>query len=360
MKKSPKYMSGFAVETVILVVALVGGAGWFGMKEIKHAVKDMKQEQACKDANDAAAKAKVDALAAQALREKEEELRLLEKKAFETERDRIIANGRSIQRSSLEGVVFLQQFPVCTQRDLLGQRLSEINYVSETLFGVPDYKEAAKWKQTALDALEGKAAALADLAGQAKENEKLRVDLAVATKNREEAEKQTELARAEANAKQKEATAAAVETEKKTSEASALAKAKNAASTLANGLLWVVAAVAGVWLIGSLLKVFAFNLPAGGFFSKAVHTAANTFNAVLAPTSRYAEVRATRELTQLVENTGTFVADLRRELPAEANKVTPLMDVALSPEQQRMIRDAFLSVKQKTAAEATASANTPS
>ena len=350
MKKSTSSMRGIAVETAILLVALFGGAGWFCIKEIKHSIKEIKQEEACKDANAAAAKAKADSDAALALREKAEAALLEEKKVREAEKEKTIETGRTIQRSSIEGAVAVEQLPPSKQRENLVQRFSEIDFASFALYGSPLASETSQWKQTALSALAGQAAAQSALDNQKEEIARLTGELKAVREAHTAAEQKADQAIKVADDAQQKAAVAVERTKTEIGKTWDAMTKGDAAATLAHGLLCVIVAVAGLWILGVLLKIFAFSVPIKGPFANAIHYAANTFHAILAPMSVFAETHAKGEMGKLVDSAGSFISDLRRDMPAEAAKVTAFMDSALSPVNQEKIHQAFLAVEKKLAA----------
>ena len=351
MKKSILSTRGFAVETVLLLVALFGGAGWFGVKEVKHSIKEIKQEQACKVADEAAAKAKADADAALALREKAEAALLEEKTARKAEQEKTIETGRTIQRSSVEGAVAVEQLPPSKHREHLAGRFSEIDQASVALYGSPLATETAQWKQTALNALAGQAAAQSELDQQKIEIARLTGELKAVREAHDAAEQKADVARKVADDAQQKA-ATAVERVKAEIGKTLDAMSKgDAASNLVNGLLWIVRALVGFWLLGILLKILAFGVPIKGPLANVIHYAANIFHSVLAPMAVFAESHCKAEAVKLVDSAGSFMSELRRQEPAIAAKVTQIMDVALSPEQQEKVRAAFVTAEKKFAAD---------
>ncbi len=350
----PKSIStrGVAAEVVILAVFLIGGAGWFGVKELKHSITEYQQKEKVEKAEREANAAKAQAEKAQLERDKAESSRVAAEKARAEQRTAEIDQGRNIQRASTQANAAIQQLPLSKQRDFLSARISDIDIASAGIFGPPLANHVENWKQTAIDALEGKAAALAEVEKQRTEIATLNAKLVVLREATETAERKFNAENARANEEQKKATTAAAKTVEWINKAKEAFETGGAAESLATGLKLILVAVAGIWLLGLCLKIFSVGLPEDGPWSKAINTAANTFHSMLAPMAVLGETQAHRDTERYIENSGTFLSDLRRGMPDTAAKVTPLLDVAYSPRQQRKVRQAYLNVEKRLAAEA--------
>jgi hypothetical protein len=347
--------SGFAVEAAILVGVLVVGAGWFGVREASHALKELKQENAVKDANDAAAKAKTETDAAlvkrqeatAALEEEKKARAIVEAKARET--------GRTIQRSSTQGSIAAGQLPESRQRDHLTARFDEIDSASTYLFGEAPPSDVQVWRQRALDALAGNAAAQAELDKQKQEIKRLGQELGAAKSAQEVAQKKADDLQIIANTEQKKAAGAVARTATLTQQAANLFADNSGLASLVTILKLVVIAAGGLWVLGIFLKSFAMGLPGNGAKPAVMHNVANAFLSLLSPMSVLGEVRARRDTEKLIEGTGTFIADLRATKTDLAPLVTQELDAALSPSHQRRIRAASIQyLKERAAAAAEA------
>ena len=348
MKTSFYLSRGIAVEVVILSVALLGGAGWFGVREIKHSIAQHEQDKAAQELDKRQAVADAAAKAAAEEREKAALAQAKAEEARKEERKQQVATGRAIQRASIEGATMAAQLPgeIDSVRSLLSDRFVEIDKASLQLFGAPERAEIDMWKQVAHDALEGKAEALAKLADQKTQIDKLTGELKEAQDARQRAETDAKEADKKASVAQQKFDTAYAQSKNAVREILKAVANGDSMSSLAMGLKLVLFAVGGFWLLGLVLKIFSFGAPSGGPLSSALNLAANTVHSVLAPMSVLAETNAKRETEKLVQSAGSFITDVRQSLPKDVEeKVTNLLDVALSPEHQEKIRTAHLAVK---------------
>ncbi|MCX6936883.1 MAG: hypothetical protein NTU80_03145 [Verrucomicrobia bacterium] len=345
---------GFAVETVILVGALVAGAGWFGVREFGHAVKEMKQERAVTVANEATTQAKGDAVTALASRDAAAAALATEKATRAKVEADAAAVGKTIQRSAVEGAAAAEQLPESRQRDHLLDRFSEIDEASRALYGNLTPAEIQGWRQLTLDALAGKAEAQERLDRQMAEIKGLNEQLLIARTQHDDAQKRADEAQAKADREQKKATDSVIVAQKKTALVESLFEENTGLSTLLSGFKLILFAVAGVWVLGVLLKSVAIALPTGGGATGVMHLLANTFGGLLSPLSVLGESRSRRETQKLVESTGAFIADARKDMPEVAKKITDGLDIALSPAHQQRVKEVFLNIQRKRGAEAAA------
>jgi len=343
---------GFAVEAVILVGVLIAGGTVFGIREIKHAVKEAEQARAVTDANKAADVAVKDSQHAEQLRDASTQALADEKqKRAQLETD-TKALGKTIQRSSAEGGIAVGQLPGSRQRDHLVARFAEIDVASRKLYGDATPQDVQEWKQLALDALAGSTAAQSKLDGQLAEIESLKARLTAAEAAHTAAQHMADTETERANQAQRTATASVLTAQKRTQEAMATFGENATLSSVLTILKVVLCAVAGLWVLGIFLKSFAFGLPGEGQATTAMHNVANGVLSLLSPLSVLGETRARRDTQKLIESTGTFMADVRARGDNLGKAVTEHLDAALSPSHQRRVRAACIADQKQRAADA--------
>ena len=344
---------GVAAEVVVLTVVLVGGAGWFGVKEIKQAVQQHQQNQAAKELEIRQAAADAAAAAAAAEREKAALARVASDEAIRTERARQVQTGRSIQRASVQGALIATNLPESLERTLLSQRFMEIDVASAQLFQLPEEAELAAWRKLAADALAGQAEAQVRLAGQIDEVRRLATALKVAQEARVIAEQNAAAADQRAASAQEKFNTAYSRQKVAVRDLIEAATRGDSMALLAKGLGWIVAAVAGIWALGMALKIFSIGLPAGGAAARYLGIAANTFNSLLAPTAVLGEAQANKQTEKLVQSTGSFITDVRDKLDKPTQeKITELLDIALSPNFQKKVCEVHTQLLEQRAVRA--------
>ena len=353
MKNHVSSRRGIAAEIVILAVALIGGAGFFGVKEIKQAVAQHELNKTAQEAAIRQAATEAAAAAAALERTKADQALAAAEAARNVERTKQVQTGRNIQRASVQGALVVAQLPTSLERSLLVDRFLEIDTASAHLFDVPQADELKAWRKLASDALAGQAEAQAKLADQINEVRRLGTELDVAKSDRKKAEDQARTAQLEAQAADAKFATAFSESKVAVSKMIAAATKGDTFEILARGLGLVVAAVVGIWVLGLVLKIFSIGVPQDGLLANFLNTAANTFHSLLAPMAVLGETHAKRNTEKLVESAGNFVTDVREQLPKDVqDKVTNMMDVTLSPAFQHKVCTAHRKIRLQRAADA--------
>lgn len=362
MKNRLRSRAALAAETVLLLVVVLGGAGFFGVREVKRAFQDHRTQNALEKAEKSATDAHVASTNAMSERDRANEALAAAKKDRDATKAREVEIGRTIQRSTAQAAAAASQLPESPQRQFLFGRFVEIDSASNLVFGAAPTRDAEVWRETALAALAGNREAQARIDQQKDEIARLGRELAAARAQQAATEKRAEEYNQKATEAQRVATAAAGQARANSTRAVEAFGDRDTWKTLANGLMLIVAAVGGLWLLGAGLKMFAVG-QGEGRLANGLHTAADTLHSFLAPMSVLSQAHARRDAEKLVDSTGGFMADVRTKLPPEmAEKITDLMDIAMSPKNQNRIRNACLqraTTTKKLAVDALAVATTP-
>lgn len=333
--------SGVAVELVILLVALCGGAGFFGIREMKHGIDDAQAKRAVEQAKAEADAANEKTKAAVVERDhanalaNEREKRLQERDAKEKE------VGRTIQQASIQSGVAVAQLPASNEKAFLEGSLGDIDLASRAIAGPLVPAEVATWKDIAQRALRGEASALEQLKQQHDNVAALTRQLELARTAEREAKARADLASQHATDSQKKAATLQERATNAIHHAGEVQGDRDWWYEVALGFIVLDAAVAIIWLLAAGLKTAAIGFgdskPAGY-----LHTAADTLHSLLAPMSVLGQTHANRDATKMVDSVGTFMADLRTQLPENVVKqVEVLIDSATSPSHQVRIRRAY-------------------
>jgi hypothetical protein len=333
-------LRGFAVETAILLVALFGGAGFFGVKEVKRALHDHDVNNKLERAEKAEDEAIKKANSAMKDRDDANQKLELEKTTRAAVEKRQVDIARTIQRSSAEGTAAVEQLPQSVQQKVLTFSFDQIDDAAEGLAGKAPAADVRIWRERALSALAGNQRAMEDIENQKKEIADLKDRLATEKTAHDKAQKEATDANRLATDSQRTGLGLQALARDRLAKVHEAVGDVDVWKDLANGLGLIVICVAGLWLLGLGLKIFAIG-KGEGKFSNALHTAADTFHSILAPMSVLSQTHARRETDKIVDSAGAFMHDVRTKLPKDvAEKVTDIMDISMAPKHQDKIRTA--------------------
>ncbi len=350
MKTNQTSGRGVAVEVVLLIIALTGGAGFFGVREVQRAALAHKQEEAAKQLEKAQHDLEAANNAANLARDEAAKARQAAEQARQDVKLKQTDLGGTIQQASAEAKVAVGRLPASLERDFLTGEFNEIDFSINRLFEAPSRDQTVLWRNRAVEALKDKVALEKELADQKAAAEKLAGQLLQAVDAEKRAEAKVKTSDDRANAAQHTTDLAVGETKTAKDRMLDTVKALSDSSSLAFGLKLIVIAIAGVWLLGLLLKIFALGLPTDGPWANALHVAANTFHSVLAPMAVLAETTAKKETNELIQGAGQFVSDVKKEMPVAKKDIIRLMDATISPRHQRKICKAHIAIEREEAA----------